>query len=112
MIPLGRTGGRKRETDTREASNATRYIDRTGCQWRQLPKDFPPHTTVYKYFWERTRYGVLDQIDQTLLAGGLRARGRSHSGDHRHAGLCVSRYGRSRSCAWSVLSTPPTLEQT
>ena len=52
MIPLARTGGRKRETDTREVFNAIRYIDRTGCQWRQLPKDFPPHTTVYKYFWE------------------------------------------------------------
>ena len=47
--------------------NAIRYIDRTGCQWRQLPKDFPLHTTVYKYFWEWTRYGVLDRIYQTLL---------------------------------------------
>src|SRR5258708_31310098 len=56
MIPLARTGGRKRETDTREVFNAIRYIDRTGCQWRQLPKDFPPPTTVYKYFWEWTRY--------------------------------------------------------
>jgi transposase len=43
MIPPARTGGRKRETDVREV---------TGCQWRQLPKDFPPHTTVYKYFWD------------------------------------------------------------
>jgi len=32
MIPLARTGGRKRETDTREVFNAIRYIDRTGCQ--------------------------------------------------------------------------------
>jgi transposase len=67
MIPLARTGGRKRETDTREVFNAIRYVDRTGCQWRQLPKDFPPHTTVYKYFWEWTRYGVLDRIHQILL---------------------------------------------
>ena len=51
----------------REVFNAIRYADRTGCQWRQLPKDVPPHTTVYHYFWEWTRYGVLDRIYQTLL---------------------------------------------
>ena len=67
MIPPARTGGRKRQTDVREVFNAIRYVDRTGCQWRQLPKDFPPHTTVYNYFWEWTRYGVLDRIHQTLM---------------------------------------------
>ena len=50
MIPPAQTGGRRRETDMREVFNAIRYIDRTGCQWRLLPKDFPPHTTVYRYF--------------------------------------------------------------
>ena len=67
MIPPARTGGRKRDTNMREVFNAIRYIDRTGCQWRQLPKDFPPHSTVYNYFWEWTRYGVLDRIHQTLM---------------------------------------------
>ena len=76
MIPPGRTGGRKRGTDVREVFNAIRYIDRTGCQWRQLPKDFPPHTTVYNYFWEWTRYGVLDRIHQTLLERCREACGR------------------------------------
>ena len=67
MIPPARPGGRKRETNMREVFNAIRYVDRTGCQWRLLPKDFPPFTTVYNYFWEWTRYGVLDRIHQTLL---------------------------------------------
>ena len=35
----------------REVMNAVRYVLRTGCQWRQLPKDFPPRSTVYGYFW-------------------------------------------------------------
>jgi putative transposase len=60
-----RTGGRKRQTDVREVFNAIRYVDRTGCQWRQLPKDFPPHTTVYNYFWEWTRYGI--QVAPSIL---------------------------------------------
>jgi len=67
MIPPARTGGRKRDTNMRDVFNAIRYLDRTGCQWRQLPKDFPPHSTVYNYFWEWTRYGVLDRIHQTLM---------------------------------------------
>lgn len=67
MIPPPSRGGRKRETDVREVFNAIRYINRTGCQWRQLPNDFPPHTTVYRYFWDWSRYGVLDRIHQELL---------------------------------------------
>ena len=76
MIPAASTGGRKRETDMREVFNAIRYIDRTGCQWRQLPKDFPPHTTVYRYFWDWSRYGVLDRMHQTLLEKCREACGR------------------------------------
>ena len=67
MIPPPRRGGRHRETDMREVMNAVRYVLRTGCQWRQLPKDFPPRSTVYNYFWEWTRYGVLDRIHHMLL---------------------------------------------
>jgi putative transposase len=58
MLPPPRTGGRRRATDMREVFNAIRYVNRTGCQWRRLPKDFPPHTTAYNYFWEWCRYGV------------------------------------------------------
>ena len=67
MIPAASRGGRRRETDMREVFNAIRHIDRTGCQWRQLPKDFPPHTTVYRYFWDWSRYGVIDRIHQAVV---------------------------------------------
>lgn len=76
MIPPAQTGGRRRETDMREVFNAIRYIDRTGCQWRQLPKDFPPHTTVYRYFWDWSRYGTLDRIHDALVAQCRKAMGR------------------------------------
>jgi transposase len=76
MIPPARTGGRNRATDMREVFNAIRYVNRTGCQWRQLPKDLPPHTTVYNYFWEWCRYGVLDRIHQALLEQCRKACGR------------------------------------
>ena len=79
MIPLPRSGGRRRETDMREVMNAVRYVLRTGCQWRQLPKDFPPRSTVYNYFWEWTRYGVLDRIHHDLLVRSREAEGRQAS---------------------------------
>ncbi len=34
--------------------------------WRALPRDFPPRSTVYAYFWEWRRYGVLDRIHHAL----------------------------------------------
>lgn len=79
MIPPPRPGGRPRDTDMREVFNAVRYVLRTGCQWRQLPKDFPPRSTVYNYFWEWTRYGVLDRIHHALLVQCREMEGREAS---------------------------------
>jgi transposase len=79
MIPEAQRGGRPRSADMREVMNAVRYVLRTGCQWRQLPKDFPPRSTVYAYFWEWTRYGVLDRIHHALLMACREAGGREAS---------------------------------
>jgi transposase len=73
------TGGRPRDTDMREVMNGIRYILRTGCQWRQLPKCFPPRSTVYGFFWEWTRYGVLDRMHHALLALAREHEGREAS---------------------------------
>lgn len=79
MIPPAQRGGRPRETDMREVMNAVRYVLRTGCQWRQLPKDFPPRSTVYGYFWEWSRYGLLDRIHHALLVACREDEGREAS---------------------------------
>lgn len=79
MVPPARRGGRPRTTDMREAVNAVFYVLRTGCQWRQLPKCFPPHTTVYNYFWEWSRYGTLDRMHNTLLVAERERQGREPS---------------------------------
>lgn len=44
--------GRPRETKMRAVLDAIFYIIETGCQWRMLPKDFPPFTTVQGYFYQ------------------------------------------------------------
>ena len=78
-FPPAQRSGRPRERDMREVMNAVRYVLRTGCQWRQLPKDFPSRSTVYSYFWEWSRYGVLDRIHHTLLVACREAEGREAS---------------------------------
>jgi transposase len=79
MIPPARTGGRSRKTDMREVLNAILYVLRTGCQWRALPKDFPPRSTVYDYLWDWRRYGLLDRIHAALLAACREQDGREPS---------------------------------
>jgi putative transposase of IS4/5 family DUF4096 len=48
-LPSAKPGGRPRSTDLREVVNAIFYLLRTGCQWRLLPRCFPPWGTVYHF---------------------------------------------------------------
>jgi len=59
-------GGRPRKTDLRDVVDAILYLLRTGCQWRYLPKDFPPKSTVWRYFDEWRHNGTLDVIHDAL----------------------------------------------
>jgi transposase len=55
LLPEASALGRPRATDLRTVMNAILYIASTGCQWRQLPKDFPPYSTVQGYFYAWSR---------------------------------------------------------
>ena len=46
LIPRAKRGGGKRTCDMREVVNGLMYVLSTGCQWRALPKDLPPRSTV------------------------------------------------------------------
>jgi putative transposase len=70
LIPPAKPGGRPRSVEMREVINAIFYVDRTGCQWRALPHDFPPWSTVWTYFrtwrndgtWERIHTALREQV--------------------------------------------------
>jgi putative transposase len=76
-IPAAKAGGRPRTTDMREVVNASLYTLRSGCQWRMLPKDFPPHQTVYHYFRTWRRAGVWERMHDTLRGDLREACGRT-----------------------------------
>ena len=79
LIPRGRRGGDKRTVIMREVVNGLMYILSTGCQWRAIPKDLPPRSTLYDYFdlwsWDRT----LDLIHHELYVKCREAIGREAS---------------------------------
>ncbi|MGH7098164.1 MAG: IS5 family transposase [Stellaceae bacterium] len=66
LIPPAKKGGNKRTVDVRAVINGVTYILSTGCQWRYLPKDLPPRSTVYDYFSLWQWGGTLDRIHHVL----------------------------------------------
>lgn len=65
-IPGAKRGGNKRSVDEREVMNGLMYVLSTGCQWRAIPKDLPPRSTLHDYLdlWEWD--GTLEQIHHAL----------------------------------------------
>src|ERR1700746_2579950 len=78
-MPAVKRLGRPRETELRSVLDAILYIARTGCQWRMLPKDFPPFTTVQGYFYHGRDAGVSEKINFELLRQAREAAGREAS---------------------------------
>ena len=66
LIPPGKTGGGKRTVIMREVVNGLMYILSTGCQWRAIPRDLPPKSSVYDYFDLWTYDGTLERIHYAL----------------------------------------------
>ena len=52
--------------NVREVVNGLMYVLSTGCQWRAIPKDLPPRSTVYDYFDLWSWDGTLDRIHEAL----------------------------------------------
>ena len=69
LIPPAKRGGNRRHVDVREVVNGLMYVLSTGCQWRAIPKDLPPRSTLYDYFdlwgWD----GTLERIHEFDACG-------------------------------------------
>ena len=80
LLPLRAKGrGRPRTTELRWVVNALFFMGQSGCQWRMLPKDFPPYTTVQRYFYPWRNSGLLQQINHVLVMQAREQAGREAS---------------------------------
>ncbi len=66
LIPPARRGGRRREVDVRAVLNGIMYVLSTGCQWRYVPRDLPPRSTIYGYLQRWDYDGTLGKIHHAL----------------------------------------------
>jgi putative transposase len=79
LLPLARRGGRRRTTNLRAVTDAIFYVAVSGCQWRMLPKNFPPVSTVRGYFYAWRNDGLWQGINHLLVASTRELEGREAS---------------------------------
>jgi transposase len=77
LMPLPRNVGRPREVDLRAVVNSILYIAATGCQWRALPKDCPPRSTIQYYFYSWRDGRLWHRINFVLVQRARQAAGRN-----------------------------------
>ena len=76
FLPARCRVGRPREVALRAVMNAILYILATGCQWRALPKNFPPRSTVQYYFYIWRDQRLWRRINLALVRRARQAMGR------------------------------------
>ena len=79
LIPAPKPGGRPAKHHRRAIVDAILYVTRTGCQWRALPHDFPPWSTVYDLFRQCRDSGVWEAANRVLRERSRRHLGRNSS---------------------------------
>jgi transposase len=79
-LPKAKRFGHPRTTDLRAVVDALLYILTTGCQWRMLPKCFPPYSTVQRFFYRWRADRLWDQINHELVMRVRDAEGRDAEG--------------------------------
>jgi putative transposase len=79
LLPHAKQGGRPRSVNLHDVVNAILYVNRTGCQWRALPDDYPPWSTAYHYFRLWRRDGTWQRVNDTLRAQVRQRAGRKRS---------------------------------
>lgn len=77
LMPERRALGRPRKVDLRLVVEALLYVLTTGCQWRALPKEFPPRSTVQGYFYRWRDDGTWDWLNRALVECARRRAGRA-----------------------------------
>jgi putative transposase len=75
LIPVGNKSGWHK----RSLVNAVFYVEKTGCQWRFLPRDYPPYSTVWSFFHRARDSGLWERIKDALVKEARKKAGRKES---------------------------------
>ena len=67
-IPPAKRGGNRRTVDVRAVIDGLMYVLGTGCQWRAIPRDLPPRSTINHYFCRWRDDGTLSRLHHALYA--------------------------------------------
>lgn len=67
LLPPEKALGKHRTVNLREVVNAIFYRADNGSKWRNLPRDFPPCSTVYGYYRLWVRLGIWERVNTTLV---------------------------------------------
>lgn len=76
MLPKQKGAGRPQELDLRMVMNAIFYILVTGCQWRNLPNDYPNPNSVYYHYGKWCQDGTFQRINREMVYLDRRGVGR------------------------------------
>ncbi len=79
FMPCRRPTGRPRTTNLRDVWDAIQYMASTGCQWSMIPNDFPPPSTVQRYFYDWRDGGLFHRINHALVMDARELEGREAS---------------------------------
>ena len=79
LLPERSKLGRPPKTELRAVVEAVLYMATTGCQWRQLPKEFPPYSTVQGYFYAWRDSGRWFSINHELAMAAREKAGKEAS---------------------------------
>ncbi len=95
FVAPGAGAGAPRTVETRAVMDALRYRLRTGCQWRQLPADFPKWPTGYYYLKQWSADGTWERINTALREQDRAAAGVTRSQVPRSSTAKASRRPKS-----------------
>ena len=79
LIPPAKRGGNRRTVVIREVLNGVMDVLSTGCQWRAIPKDLPPRSTVFGYLQRWIDDGTWERIHHALYVQCREQAGRAPS---------------------------------
>jgi len=97
-LPPAKAGGRPRVACVRTMINGMLYLNRTGCSWRMLPRDFGPWSTVHHYYRQFRRDGTWEKLhdslrEQVRVAAGRHATPSAGILDSQSIKTCAPRKG-------------------